>query len=78
MASTPHTTQDILLSEDGIRLGQLLKLVSAVEDGQEAKTVITEGMVKVNNDIETRRGAQLREGDVIAFNGEAWRITVDA
>lgn len=78
MASTPRNIEDILLSEDGIRLGQLLKLMNAVEDGQEAKSVISDGLVQVNGDIETRRGAQLRAGDVIAFNGAGWRITVDA
>ncbi|WP_199712625.1 RNA-binding S4 domain-containing protein [Galactobacter caseinivorans] len=78
MASTPQNIEDILLSEDGIRLGQLLKLMNAVEDGQEAKAVISDGLVQVNGDIETRRGCQLHAGDVIAFNGGGWRITVDA
>jgi ribosome-associated protein len=70
--------EEILLSEDGIRLGQLLKLVNAVEDGQEAKSVISEGLVRVNDEQESRRGRQLRAGDVITLGDEAWSITVQA
>ncbi|MGO2632657.1 MAG: RNA-binding S4 domain-containing protein [Galactobacter sp.] len=69
--------ESVLLSEDGIRLGQLLKLVNAVEDGQEAKTVISEGLVSVNGEEETRRGRQLHAGDVISLGDAAWRVDVD-
>ncbi|MGO1321226.1 MAG: RNA-binding S4 domain-containing protein [Galactobacter sp.] len=69
--------ESVLLSEDGIRLGQLLKLVNAVEDGQEAKTVISEGRVSVNGEEETRRGRQLHAGDVISLGDAAWRVDVD-
>ncbi len=50
-----------------IRLGQALKLASMVEDGVEAKEVIANGLVKVNGEIEERRGRQLVPGDVIAL-----------
>lgn len=73
-----QNTEDVLLSEDGIRLGQLLKLVNAVEDGQEAKSVIGDGHVLVNAEQETRRGRQLRHGDVISLRKQAWRIRVGA
>lgn len=72
------SAEEVLLSEDGIRLGQLLKLVNAVEDGQEAKSVISEGLVRVNDEEETRRGRQLRAGDVISLGETAWRIEVAA
>ncbi|WP_291279242.1 RNA-binding S4 domain-containing protein [Galactobacter sp.] len=71
------SAESVLLSEDGIRLGQLLKLVNAVEDGQEAKAVISQGLVSVNGEEETRRGRQLHAGDVIALGDAAWRIDVD-
>jgi ribosome-associated protein len=68
--------EQVLLSEDGIRLGQLLKLVNAVEDGQEAKAVISDGLVRVNDELESRRGRQLVAGDVISLGDDAWSIAV--
>lgn len=48
-----------------IRLGQFLKLVNVAQDGQEAKVIIQEGQVKVNNRVDKRRGKQLLLGDVV-------------
>ncbi|MGB9036105.1 MAG: RNA-binding S4 domain-containing protein, partial [Paeniglutamicibacter sp.] len=46
------------IRDESIRLGQLLKLASFAEDGFHAKQMIEDGLVKVNGEIETRRGAQ--------------------
>ena len=40
----------------------------------EAKEVITEGQVKVNREVDTRRGKKLYDGDVVTFNGEEIKI----
>ncbi|GAA4360186.1 RNA-binding S4 domain-containing protein [Paeniglutamicibacter cryotolerans] len=66
--------QPIEIRDESIRLGQLLKLASLAEDGLQAKELIEHGLVKVNGDIETRRGRQLRAGDVVEVNGEAVQI----
>jgi ribosome-associated protein len=50
-----------------IRLGQFLKLINAAQDGIEAKIRIQEGAVRVNGEIEKRRGKQLRKDDVVEF-----------
>lgn len=65
---------EIGLRDTTIRLGQLLKLASLAEDGIDAKRLIEEGLVTVNGDIETRRGRQLRSGDVVEVNGTGVRI----
>ncbi|MBU0482127.1 MAG: RNA-binding S4 domain-containing protein [Proteobacteria bacterium] len=52
-----------------IRLGQLLKLAGIVENGGEAKARIQNGEVAVNGEIDTRRGRQLMEGDVVGLDG---------
>ncbi|WP_427016900.1 RNA-binding S4 domain-containing protein [Pseudarthrobacter sp. P1] len=67
---------DIEIRDDVIRLGQLLKLASLVEDGVEATDLIKNGLVKVNGEIDERRGRQLRAGDTVTVNGETVRITV--
>ena len=48
-----------------IRLGQFLKLVNVAQDGQEAKIIIRQGLVKVNDRVEKRRGKQLHAGDIV-------------
>ena len=53
-----------------IKLDQLLKWENLVESGAMAKMVILNGDVKVNGEIETRRGKKIYPGDVVEFNGE--------
>ena len=64
----------IKLREEFIKLGQALKAAGVVENGAEAKEVIIEGLVKVNGEIDSRRGKKLYDGDVISFNGEEIKI----
>ena len=64
----------IKLREEFIKLGQALKAAGVVENGAESKEVIIEGLVKVNGEIDTRRGKKLYDGDVISFNGEEIKI----
>lgn len=48
-----------------IRLGAFLKLANVVDNGAESKEIIQDGDVYVNDQVETRRGRQLKNGDVI-------------
>jgi ribosome-associated protein len=64
----------IPVGPDGIRLGQLLKLANIVESGGEVRALLADGGVTVNGEVETRRGAQLHQGDVIGIG--AAQITV--
>ena len=59
------------IRDASIRLGQALKLAALVEDGAMARDVVQDGLVTVNGAVETRRGAQLHDGDVVEFHGEA-------
>lgn len=64
----------IKLRDEFIKLGQALKAASLVEDGVEAKLVIQDGLVKVNNDVDTRRGRKLYDGDIVSFEGQEIKI----
>ncbi|MEP9383738.1 RNA-binding S4 domain-containing protein [Nocardioides sp. KR10-350] len=70
--------QDVPIRDESIRLGQFLKLANLVETGAEAKPVIAGGLVRVNGEVETRRGRQLRLGDVVELAGQAARVTDEA
>lgn len=65
---------DVPIRDESIRLGQFLKLANLVETGAEAKPLIAEGQVRVNGEVETRRGRQLREGDVVELGAASARV----
>ena len=52
-------------NQDHIKLDSFLKWMGLVGTGGEAKTLIQNGQVAVNGEIETRRGRKLHEGDVV-------------
>ena len=58
----------------GMTLGQALKASDVVGSGGEAKVVIQCGEVRVNGEVETRRGRRLREGDVIEVGDERLEV----
>lgn len=60
---TQHPTVEI--ADDVIRLGQFLKLANLVDSGAQARDLIADGEVKVNDEVDARRGRQLRRGDVV-------------
>ena len=45
-----------------------------VSSGVEAKEVIQEGLVKVNGEIDTRRGKKLVAGDIFEFEGNKVQV----
>ena len=66
---------EVQVGPAGIRLGQLLKLAGLVESGGSAKQILADGTVIVNGRPETRRGAQLKPGDVIIVADRKIRLT---
>lgn len=65
---------EVPVREEVIRLGQFLKLANLIDTGAEAKEVCPAGLVVVNGEVETRRGRQLRDGDVVELRGQAARV----
>lgn len=64
----------ISLKTEYITLNQLLKLAGISSNGAEAKHMILESQVKVNGEIECRRGKKIRSGDVVEAFGIKIRI----
>lgn len=73
-APPPAPPRDVTIAEDMIRLGQLLKLSGLAESGAEARSLVQEGLVQVNGEVETRRGRQLHRGDLVTVDGERVRV----
>jgi ribosome-associated protein len=60
-------TRVVPIRDQGIRLGQFLKLADLVDQGADAKPLLAGGKVRVNGEVETRRGRQLVKGDVVTL-----------
>lgn len=56
--------------EETIKLEQFLKLARIAPTGGQAKLLIQSGQVRVNGEVETRRGRKLRPGDRVEVDGE--------
>ena len=61
---------ELEIRDEYIKLGQAMKLAGLVSSGIEAKVIIQDGQVKVNGEVDTRRGKKLYSGDYFEFNGE--------
>lgn len=62
---------EIKIDDEFIKLGQLLKLAGMVDSGATAKIVINDGQVKVNDEVDLRRGRKVYKGDIVTFDGES-------
>ncbi len=66
--------EKLILREDFIKLGQALKAAGVAASGADAKELILLGQVKVNGEVETRRGRKLYGGDQVEIKGHFLQI----
>ena len=57
--------EKIKIHTEFIKLNQLLKWINAAESGAAANHMISEGMVKVNGELELRKGKKIYAGDLV-------------
>ncbi|MCR5255619.1 MAG: RNA-binding S4 domain-containing protein [Acetatifactor sp.] len=62
------------LKDEFIKLGQLLKAAGLVENGVDAKYAIQDGLVKVNGQVDDRRGRKVYPGDEVEFDGNKIKV----
>jgi len=65
---------EIEINGEFIKLGQVLKLAGMADSGSYAKVFISEGQVKVNNEVDLRRGRKVYKGDVVTFGEESVKL----
>lgn len=66
--------RDVAISREPVELYKVLKFEGLVGSGGEAKTAVSDGRVRVNGEVETRKRRQIVAGDTIEFAGETLRI----
>ena len=64
----------IELNKEYITLGQVLKITDFISSGGEAKFVVKELNIHVNDERENRRGRKLYAGDVIIIEGKKFEL----
>ena len=67
--------KEIPIRDEYIKLDQFLKFVNVVSSGIEAKIIIKDGQVKVNGEVDVRRGRKLHPGDCFEFEGNEVKVT---
>ncbi len=65
---------EINIDSEYIKLDQVLKLADIASTGGHAKFLILEGLVKVNGEVETRRGRKLKTQDIIEVEGNTIKV----
>ncbi|GAE89253.1 S4 domain-containing protein YaaA [Acetivibrio straminisolvens] len=66
--------ENVKINTEFIKLDQFLKWTDIVSMGSDAKSLIHSGLVKVNDEVELRRGRKLRVGDIIEVNSKKFQI----
>ena len=64
------------VSTQPIELCKLLKIANMVSGGGEAKIVISEGYVLLNNEVEFQKRKKVFHDDIIEFNGDIIQVNV--
>ncbi|MDB9306836.1 MULTISPECIES: RNA-binding S4 domain-containing protein [Cyanophyceae] len=59
-----------------IKLDQFLKFMGVASTGGQAKLMIIDGGVKVNGEVETRRGRKLVLGDKVTVEGKTFEVNL--
>ena len=66
--------ENIKIETEYIKLDQFLKWAGIVATGTESKALISDSKVKVNGEVELRRGKKLRKGDIIELGENKYKI----
>ncbi|HHX80816.1 MAG TPA: S4 domain-containing protein YaaA [Acholeplasmataceae bacterium] len=64
----------VIIHTEYITLGQFLKYINEISSGAMAKLFLSEGRVKVNGEIESRRGRKLYPGYVVNVENKQYKI----
>ncbi len=66
----------IEINQPAVELYKILKFEGLAASGGEAKSFISEGLVKVNGKVETRKRKKMNAGDTIEFSGQQMRLVL--
>ena len=62
--------RDVTITREPVELYKILKFEGLVDSGGRAKTVIADGLVTVNGEVETSKRRKIVNGDILNFAQE--------
>jgi len=62
--------KEVQIIKEPVELYKILKFEGLVSSGGEAKSIITDGQVRLNGEVETRKRKKIVSGDIIEFGQE--------
>ena len=65
---------ELTLRGEFIELDKLLKAMGLADSGGQARALISAGEVKVDGQVELRKTAKMRAGQVVQFGGQQVRV----
>ena len=66
--------RDVEITQEPVELYKILKFEGLASSGAEAKSVVADGLVRVNGTIETRKRKKIVAGDTIEFGDDRIKI----
>lgn len=64
----------IVIKDESIKIGQLLKKINVISSGGQAKWFLENNVVKVNGEIPTGRGTQVKVGSTLWINDDLYQV----
>lgn len=64
----------IIINDDSIKVGQLLKKIGAISTGGQAKIFLETNVVKVSGKIIETRGTKIPAGSTIWINDDLYQV----
>ncbi|MFT5137150.1 MAG: ribosome-associated protein [Arenicella sp.] len=66
----------VVITHEPVELFKLLKFEGLVGSGGEAKFVVSQGLVKLNGEVERQKRKKILAGDTIEFNDQLMSIVL--
>ena len=66
--------REVEITKEPVELYKILKFEGVVSSGGEAKSIIDNGQVMVNGEVETKRRKKIISGDIIEYMNEKLKI----
>ena len=64
-----------LEGRDYIELNNLLKVTGLCDSGGRAKSLVADGLVRVDGQVETRKRCKIRTGQMVEFEGQQVQVS---
>lgn len=67
----------VYINREPVELFKLLKFEGLAPSGGEAKMLVSQGLVKVNGAVETRKRKKIIAGDIVEFDGHEMQVALE-